>query len=93
MTLFPRTLNVELDAPYDPPAGRIRLDATEYGGTVSVNIVPCRVVDQPAFILRTDKNEAGQGHHPRTIVEIAAEVKLRDRFNLSDGDKVEPWLP
>jgi len=93
VTLFPGTLNIELDADYSLPPKRLRLEASEYGGTVSVNIVPCRIFDQPAFILRTDDNEAGKGHHPRNIVEIAAEIKLRNCFNLVDGDTVEVWLP
>ena len=65
-----------------------RLEAEEYGGTVSVNIVPCKINGKKAFILRTDKNEAGIGRHPKTIIEIASDVMLRDKFNLEDGDEV-----
>jgi len=89
MRLFPGTLNVELIEPYTLPDDAIRLEGEEYGGTVSVNMVPCSIFGMKAFILRTDANEQGRGHHPRTIVEIATEVKLRDRFNLKDGDIVE----
>jgi riboflavin kinase len=39
--------------------------------------------------LRTDANEQGRGHHPRTVVEVATDVKLRDHFQLRDGDTVE----
>jgi riboflavin kinase len=91
--LFPGTLNVWLETEYNLPDQRIRLEGMEYGGNVSVNIIPCKIFDQPAFVLRTDKNDAGLGDHPRNIVEIAAEVKLRDRFGLKDGDQVEVWLP
>ena len=91
--LFPGTLNVELESAYDFPKERIRLEASDYGGTVSVNIVRCRIFDQDAFILRTDANEAGTGHHQRNIVEIAAECRLRDKFSLKDGDSVDLWLP
>jgi riboflavin kinase len=93
MQLYPGTLNVQLKADYNLPDQRIRLEATEYRGNVSVNIIPCKIFNQPAFVLRTDKNDAGLGDHPRNIVEIAAEVKLRDRFGLKDGDQVELWLP
>ncbi len=86
--LFPGTLNIQLDQPYSLPAERLRLEKEEYGGTVSVNIIPCRIFGQKAFILRTDKNESGQGPHPKTIIEIACEVKLRDRYRLKDGDIV-----
>jgi CTP-dependent riboflavin kinase len=58
-----------------------------------VNISPSKIFNQPAFVWRTDKNDAGLGDHPRNIVEIAAAVKLRDRFGLKDGDQVELWLP
>jgi riboflavin kinase len=88
MKLFPGTLNVQLDEPYSLPKQVIRLEGREYEGTVSVNIVPCTIQGRPGFILRTDANEEGRGHHPRTIVEVATDVKLRDYFNLNDGDIV-----
>ncbi|HTV55614.1 MAG TPA: DUF120 domain-containing protein [Terriglobia bacterium] len=89
MNLFPGTLNVQLDEPYTLPRQVVRLEAQEYAGTVSVNIVPCSIRGKSAFILRTDANEEGRGHHPKTIIEIATDVKLRDCFNLCDGDIVE----
>ena len=59
------------------------------------SMVPC-VVRTPghsegktAFLLRTDANEEERGHHPKTIVEIATDVRLRDAFELKDGDGVE----
>ena len=89
MKLFPGTLNVELDEPYALPPQVIRLEGREYGGNVSVNIVPCSIMGKSAFLLRTDANEEGRGHHPRTIVEVATDVKLRDHFCLNDGDVVQ----
>jgi riboflavin kinase len=92
---YPGTLNVRLDAPYSLSKRVIRLEASEYGGTVSVNMVPCvirvhgRNEAQQAFLLRTDANEEGRGHHPKTIVEIACDVRLREHFRLRDGDLVE----
>lgn len=41
MRFYPGTLNVRLDAPYSLPKRTIRLEASEYGGTVSVSMVPC----------------------------------------------------
>jgi hypothetical protein len=64
MRLYPGTLNVELSSEYSLPADVIRLDAGEYGGRVSVSIVPCRIFNRQAFLLRTDQNEQGTGHHP-----------------------------
>ena len=89
MRLFPGTLNVELEQPYTLPERAVRLEGWEYAGSVSVNIVPCSIFGKSGFILRTDANEEGRGHHPKTIIEVATDVKLRDHFNLSDGDTVE----
>jgi len=89
MILFPGTLNIQLETPYRLPERPIRLEGHEYGGTVSVNLVPCSILGRPGFILRTDANEQGRGDHPRTIVEVATDIKLRDAFHLQDGDVVE----
>ncbi len=93
MVLYPGTLNVRLDQPYFLPATRIRLEGEEYGGRVSVSIVPCTINGRSAFLLRTDANEEERGDHPRTVVEIAADVRLRDHFHLNDGDRVLLDLP
>ncbi len=93
MRLYPGTLNVELTSEYSLPADVIRLEAAEYGGRVSVSIVPCRIFDRPAFLLRTDQNEQGTGHHARNIIEIATDVRLRDSYQLKDGDWVEVEFP
>ncbi len=89
MQLFPGTLNVQLDSELTLPEKRMRLEVEEYGGTVSVNIVPCRIFDRHAFILRTDANEEGHGYHRRSLVEVACDVKLREVYGLADGDVVE----
>lgn len=88
LLLFPGTLNIELDEEYSVPAGAMRLEGEEYGGTVSVNIVPCRVFGERAVILRTDSSERGEGAHSKTIIEVACESKLRDKYRLRDGDVV-----
>jgi riboflavin kinase len=54
MLLFPGTLNIELDEPFDLPRERARLEAEEYGGTVSVSIVPA-IFGRAVIILRTDR--------------------------------------
>jgi riboflavin kinase, archaea type len=56
---------------------------------VSVNILPCQFLGRKAFILRTDNNEDGQRHYSKNIIEIACDVKLRDEYQLKDGDIVE----
>ena len=85
--LFPGTLNLRLDEPFELPGVRARLEAGEYGGTVSVNIVPCRVFGRAAFILRTEKADGEP--ESRKILEVACEVKLREEHQLRDGDWVE----
>lgn len=87
MRLFPGTLNIQLDEPFDLPRERARLEAAEYGGTVSVNIVPCTILGRRAVILRTDK--ADSEPQSRTIIEVACEVKLREQHQLRDGDVIE----
>lgn len=89
MNLFPGTLNVQLEEPYSLPQRVIRLEGQEYGGDVSVSMVPCSIRGKRAFLLRTDANEQERGHHPKTIVEIATDIRLRDHFDLNDGDQVE----
>ena len=93
MELYPGTLNVELPAEYSLPPDVLRLEAEEYGGRVSVSLVPCRIFDRQAFLLRTDQNERGEGHHARNLIEIATDVRLRDRYQLRDGDWVEIEFP
>jgi riboflavin kinase len=89
MMLFPGTLNLQLDQAWFVPPGSLRLEGAEYGGTVTVNIVPCSVFGRPAFILRTTANDEGRGDHPQTIIEIASDIKLRDAHQLKDGDWVD----
>jgi riboflavin kinase, archaea type len=91
--LYPGTLNLELSSPYSLPPNVMRLEAHEYGGSVSVSIVPCRIFDRRAFLLRTDQNERGTGHHSRNIIEIATDIRLRDAYQLRDGDWVEVEFP
>lgn len=93
MRFYPGTLNLELSEPYALPANVLRLEAQEYGGGVSVNIVPCRIFGRHAFLLRTDQSEQGTGHHPRNIIEIATDIRLRDAYHLKDGDWVEVEFP
>ena len=89
MLLYPGTLNLRLDSEYSLPARVIRLEGAEYGGRVSVSIVPCSIQGRRAFLLRTDANENGHGDHPKTIIEIASDVRLRDLYHLQDGDCLE----
>jgi riboflavin kinase len=85
--LYPGSLNVELDHPWHVGSQRIRLEPPVYG--VALSIVPCTINRLDAFILRTDKNDRGEGGHPPNILEVAAAVRLRDALGLQNGDEVE----
>lgn len=90
--LYPGTLNVVLDQGWHVSGDVIRLGPPEYG--VPLSIVPCRIDAIDAFVIRTDKNDCGEvGSHPPTVLEIAAQVRLREALNLDDGDEVEIELP
>lgn len=93
MVFYPGTLNVRLDTPFRMPRGVTRLEAAEYGGSVSVSILPCTIGGKEAYILRTDANDQGRGDHPLTVVEIATDVRLRDHFGLNDGDVITIEVP
>ena len=87
VALVPGSLNVVLDRAWRVPGDALRLEPPEY--PVGMSIVPCRLGGIPAFILRTDDNEAGRGDHPPNVLEIAAAVHLRQALGLVDGDKVQ----
>jgi len=90
MRLFPGTLNVHLTSgSYGTPTNALRLEKEEYGGRVSVSIVPCKIVGRKAFILRPDTDTGKHGDPPEKILEIATDVNLRDTYRLKDGDIVE----
>lgn len=74
--LYPGTLNLELTSEYSLPSDVIRLEADEYGGSVSVSMVPCRIFVRFGFLMRTDSNEKGMRHQPRNIIEIATDLQL-----------------
>ena len=85
MKLYPGTPNIRLANPYTIAAGCTRLEAHEYGGAVSVSIVPCRVLGQRGLMLRADANNDGTGRHPPTVLETASDVKLRSRLKPQGG--------
>src|ERR1700685_2027405 len=85
--LYPGSLNVVLDRPWHASDCQLRLEPPEYG--VGLSIVPCRIEAVEGFILRTDKNDCGEGDHPPNVLELAAAVRLRDALGLRDGDEVE----
>ena len=84
--LEPGSLNVVLDEPWVMTHPEVRLEAAEVG--VGVGLVSCRLDDCHCWIIRTDRNNAGLGDHPLTVVEVVAQVHLRTELGLEDGDEV-----
>lgn len=84
--LEPGSLNLVLDEPWVMHSPEARLEASEVG--VGVGLVSCRLNEQPCWVFRTDRNNAGTGHHPLTVVEVVATVHLRSALGLQDGDEV-----
>ncbi len=80
MRLFPGTLNILLDYPYALPPDVIRLGKEEYGGTVSVSLVPCRIFDRRAFLVRTDPT--------KLVLDITRKRSLRLRPMLNYGNAI-----
>jgi CTP-dependent riboflavin kinase len=95
LRFFPGTVNVHLlEAAYRFLQRHvIRLEGAEYGGEVNVSILPCRVFDRLAYVLRTDNDDGKHGDPPEAILEIASDVQLRLTYGLNDGDIIEVTLP
>ena len=94
VALYPGSLDSDLAVSYDLPVKDvIWLEKEAYGGRVSVSLLPCAVSGIEGFIMRPDPNADGTGDHPKTIIEVAAQVRLRDALNVSDVDFVTIKVP
>ena len=90
--LVPGSLNVRLSEAWSvPPGDGVRLESEDVGR--GVTLVACIIEGTEAWVIRTDRNDAGKGRHPRNVVEIVAPVHLRSVLGLSDGDVVTLQLP
>ncbi len=85
--LYPGSLNVVLEEAWHVGDDPIRIEPPEC--LVALSIVPCLIGGIDAFIVRTDKNDCGDGDHPPTIIEVAAVLRLREALDVQDGDEVE----
>ena len=57
-------------------------------GIYEVLIQECILMNTPSYIIRPSINNRENGSHPLNIIEIVSDIKLRDKYNLSDGDEV-----
>ncbi len=85
---FPGTLNLELEEPWRMPATARRFEAG-----VPILITRCRVETLESFVIRTEKNDRGEGDHPQNLIEVISETRLREALGLNDGDEVVVALP
>ena len=89
VSLYPGSLNLVLDGPWTLPADTLTISADRVGRLV--HLVPCRVQERRCFIFRTDNAEQ-DGPAEQRVLEVLAEVRLRDDLQLDDGDPVEVVL-
>lgn len=86
MRLYPGSLNVRLAEPWPLPDTTMLLPTERVGRLV--HLVPCSVSGRKCFIFRTDNAEQA-GPEEQCVVEILAEVRLRDALGITDGDVIE----
>ena len=99
ISVFPGSLNIALDhvfnwfdARYE--AHRIWFGREEYGGERDILLLPGELVnlDRRRAFLWTPTTAARDRPDP-WVVEIVADVNLRDHFGLQDGNAVEISVP
>jgi len=99
MSVFPGSLNIALDHVFnwfDPryEPHRIWFGREEYGGERDILLLPCALVslDHRKAFLWTPTTAARDRRDP-WVVEIVADVNLRNHFGLHDGDLIEISVP
>ena len=97
--VFPGSLNIALDHVFDwfdacYETHRIWFGREEYGGARDILLLPCELIslDHRKAFLWTPTTAARDRRDP-WVVEIVADVNLRDQFGLQDGDLVEIRIP
>jgi CTP-dependent riboflavin kinase len=97
--VFPGSLNIALDhvfnwfdARYE--AQTIWFGREEYGGERDILLLPCELIslDHRKAFLWTPTTAARDRRDP-WVVEIVADINLRDHFGLQHGDAVEIKVP
>jgi riboflavin kinase, archaea type len=92
--IFPGSLNVALDAPFDWFDERwtttvISFGREEYGGERDILLLPCSLSAAPdvaAFLWST--TTAARDPRDRLLAEVISPVGLRAMYGLKDGDPV-----
>ena len=88
MKLYSGTLNIKLDNKYDLEPTYI-IKAEEYGGKYDVQVQECLLLEQKAYIVRSEKNLKEESDYERNIIEIVSNINFREKYNLKDGNLVK----
>jgi len=91
MKPFLGTLNIKLDEEYILEE-KEKIFANEYGGNFDVLVGECEILENRAYIVRTEKNNTKNGDHPLNIIEIVSDINFRQKYNLKDGDIIEIYI-
>lgn len=86
LRLFPGSLNILLDDPWQLPDETLQVPEERVGRLV--HLVPCQFMGRSCFLFRTDNAER-LGGDEHLILEVLSDVRLRSAHGLSDGDVVE----
>ena len=99
MLVFPGSLNIALDHAFDWFAARYKphmiwFGREEYGGERDILLLPCELVslDHRKAFLWTPTTATRDRQDP-WVVEIVADINLRNHFGLQDGDLIEVRVP
>ena len=98
MAIVPGSLNLRLDEAFDwfdpELVGRVvRFGREEYGGERDILLLPCVLPSlgrRRAFLWST--TTAARERPDLRLVEVIADVRLREAHGLADGDQVEVEL-
>ncbi len=85
--IYPGTLNVYMADEWRVPESALVIQSYDSGR--SMFLVPCTIRGTAAWIMRPFIMEFRGFPHPRSVIELVSEVKLRDAHDLADGDVVE----
>ena len=88
ITLFPGTLNIEIEKDYILNNSEEILP-NEYDGNYNVLIKKCKIFESISYIVRPEINNKKGGTHPLNVIELVSDKNLRKTYNLKDNDKVE----
>lgn len=88
VNLYPGTLNIKLDEPYDLNVDFL-IKPEEYGGSFNVQVQKCKVLGNTAYIVRSEKNIKDKGDYKQDTIEIVSDINFRKQYNLNDEDEIE----